>query len=101
MRINTKRIIMIIFLLLGTVLNCLCYFNIIPLGYFSFSAVLIAGYSLVIIYLPILFPGIAKADEKSKHISELEHKEKQLLWVMAGLICAWAGSMIACIVYSL
>ncbi|BAK97856.1 hypothetical protein OBV_06580 [Oscillibacter valericigenes Sjm18-20] len=97
MNIKAKRTIMVILLFAGVVWNCLCLLGIIPLSYFALSALAVGGYSLSIIFLPLLLPALAKADEKSAFYPELTWSEKRLSVVMLALITAWVVTLAACI----
>lgn len=87
-------------LVLGIIWDCICMLRVIPFSYYTFSAVLIAGYSLLISYGFILLT-FKKYDEKSSHYSELSSKEKVLSGISIGLSAAWLCTFIACIVYPL
>lgn len=101
MNIKTKRTMAVILLFAGVAWNCLCLLRMIPLLYYALSALAVGGYSFAIIFLPLLFPALAKADGKSNCHSELTREEKQLSGVMLALIAAWVVSLAACIVYPL
>jgi len=76
MKIRTKRILMILLLLSGNTWNFLCMLNIIPLNLFAVSSVVIGGYSFIIIFIPLLFPGITQTRKKSTYIHDLTKREK-------------------------
>lgn len=101
MKIKTKRMLMMIFLIVGIAWDCLCMLHTIPLTFFVFSAILIGGYSLIIVFLPMLFPALTRADEKSAYYPELTQKEKQASCLMIFLIIIWMITLAACVVYSL
>ncbi len=98
MKIKTKRTVMIVFLLAGVIWNCLCILNVIPLSYFSVSAIIIGGYSFIIALMPLLFPPFIKIDEKSNHYSELTIKEKYLSVITIVLVVVWIITLITCII---
>ena len=100
MKIEIKRTLLVILLALGIIWDCLCMLKVIPFSYYAFSAVLIAGYSLLISCGFILLP-FAKYDEKSSHYPELSSKEKALSGISIGLSAAWLCTFIACIAYPL
>lgn len=101
MSIKAKRTIMVSLLLAGAVWNCLCFLRMIPLSYFALSALVVGGYSLAIIFLPLLLPALARVDGKSDFYSELTWSEKRLSGVMLVLITAWVVTLAACIGCSL
>lgn len=97
MSIKAKRTIMMILLFAGAVWNCLCFLGMIPLSYFAVSALAVGGYSLAIIFLPLLLPAVARADGKSDFYPELSWSEKRLSGVMLALIAVWVVTLTACI----
>lgn len=99
MKIKTKRLLMLLLLLIGIVWNCLCIFNIIPLNLFIVSAVAIVGYSFIINFKPLLFSGITHTREKSTYIHDLTKGEKQISYAAICLALVWIVTLIACIVY--
>ena len=99
--IKAKRTIMVILLLASMIWDCLCFLKMIPLPYFALSALAVGGYSLAIIFLPLLLPVLAKANGKSDYYPELSWGEKRLSGVMLVLITAWAVTLVACIGCSL
>lgn len=100
MKIKTKRAVMLVLLFCGVVWNCLCMQTAIPLKYFTFSAIVIAGYSLMLACWSLLFPH-TKPDEKSNPYAKLTSKEKSLSGMTLSLSAAWLITCIACIVYPL
>lgn len=98
MKIGTKRIFMLLALFIGVIWNCLCLIHVMPHSYCSVSVILIGGCALAFLFVPLLFPALSKADEKS-NCSTLTQKEKRSAGIMAGLITAWIVTLIACVVY--
>ncbi|MEA4934496.1 MAG: hypothetical protein VB071_13080 [Lawsonibacter sp.] len=99
MKIRTKRILMFLVLLLGVIWNCLCLLHAMQRSCYSVSVILIGGYALAFLLVPLLFPALSKADEKSNCYSELTQKEKRSAGIMIGLIAAWLVTLIACVAY--
>lgn len=99
MKLKIKRLTMIALLFTGVIWDLLCVWDIVPLVYFTLSIIVIGGYSLVITYLPLLFP-IEKIDEKSKAYSKLTSKEKFLSGMTIALSIVWLITLSACIIYS-
>jgi len=54
MKISTKRILMLLFLVAAIIWNCLCILNVLPLSLFTVSAVAVGGYSFMIIFMELL-----------------------------------------------
>ena len=99
MKINTKRILMLLFLVAAIIWNCLCILNVLPLSLFTVSAVAVGGYSFMIIFIPLLFPAIAQTQEKSTYIQDLAKREKQMSFATICLALIWIVTLIICIVY--
>jgi hypothetical protein len=99
MKIRTKRILMLLLLAAGIIWNYLCILNIFPLSLFTVSTVAIGGYSFIIIFIPLLFPGITQTREKSTYIHNLTKREKQMSYATICLALVWIVTLIACIVY--
>lgn len=98
MKIKTQRILILIILAAGIIWNCICILNILPLSLFTVSAIVVGGYSFMIIVIPLLFPGIAQVMEKSAYIHDLTKREKQMSYAMICLAFAWVVTLISCIV---
>ena len=99
MKIRTKRILMLLLLVAGIIWNCLCILNIFPPDLFTVSAVAVGGYSFIIIFIPLLFPGITQTRKKSTYIHDLTQREKQMSYATICLALVWIVTLIACIVY--
>ncbi len=99
MKIKNKRMLMLLLLASGIIWNNLCILNIFPLSLFTGSAVVIGGYSFIIIFIPLLFPGITQSREKSAYIHGLTKREKQMSYATIFLALVWVVTLIACIVY--
>lgn len=99
MKIRTKRILMLLLLVAGVIWNCLCVLKVLPLSLFTISVVAIGGYSFMIIFIPLLFPGSAQSREKSPYILDLTKREKQMSNATICFAFAWLVTLIACIVY--
>jgi len=98
MKTRTKRILMLLFLAAGIMWDCLCLRSVLPLSLFPVSAVAISGYSILIIFVPLFFPGSAQAREKSTYIHDLTKQEKQISYATICLAFIWMVSVISCIV---
>lgn len=96
--IKTKRTRMLILLLGGVSWNCLCLLRMVPLSSFVLSVLAVGGYSLAVVFRPLLFPALVKAGEKSNYFPELTREEKRLSGVMLALIAAWVMTLAACLV---
>ena len=98
MKIRTKRISLLLLLLAGVIWDCLCVWSILPLSLYIVSVVAVCGYSLMVIFVPLLFPGIAQAGEISVYMHELTAQEKQMSGATICLIFVWIVTLITCIV---
>lgn len=90
---------MLLFLVAGIVWNCLCVLNVLPLSFFTVSVVAVGGYCFMIIFIPLLFPGITQTMEKSTYIHDLAKREKQVSYATICLAFMWMVTLIICIVY--
>jgi len=99
MKIRTKRILMLLLLVAGVIWNCLCILKVLPLKLFTVSLVSIGGYSFMIIFIPLFFPGSAKSKEKSLYIHNLTKPAKQMSNATICFAFAWLVTLIICIVY--
>lgn len=99
MKIKTKRILMLLLLVVGVIWNGLCMLKVLPLSLFTISVIAICSYSFMIIFIPLLFPSIAQFKEKSLYIHDLTKLEKQLSNITVCFTFAWLVTLIGCIVY--
>src|SRR5690625_3062621 len=99
MKINTKRIIMILILFIGIIWNILCLTKVLNYDMYIYSVFTIGGYSAIVAFAGLFFPGIDK--EKSKYIKELTQKEKKSAVIAVILIIIWIITLIPCIVLSM
>lgn len=97
MKIKTKRALMLLALLFGIVWNLLCVLDVIPLLYCFISVIIICGYSMALVFLPLLIPLLSKSSEKSGYYPELARREKKCAGMMIALIAVWLVTLIVCI----
>jgi hypothetical protein len=96
MKIRTKRILLAVLLAAGIFWDALCLAGMIPAAQFSASLALICGFSPAISLIPILFPILGRADEKSTYCKQLLPREKALSAATLSLGCVWVATVAAC-----
>lgn len=101
MKIRTKRIFMLLLLLAGIILNCLSAGNVLPLRLSVCSVVAVSGYSFMVIFVPLLFPGITQGREISTYMHDLTAQVKRMSVVTICLAVVWVLTFIACIAHPL
>ncbi len=89
MKLKTKRRWMLFFLLSGIIWNVLCIFNVLPIPLFKVSIAVIGGYSFIISFGPLFFPGNARTRERSAYIHDLEKNEKRMSYATIGFSTIW------------
>ena len=95
MKLNTKRLLFALFLLLATVWNLLCFAGVLALAWYQLSVWVVGGAGLALAFWQLFFPGIPNTP--SKYIRGLAPQEKRLAAVTALLGVLWFCSALACL----
>lgn len=100
MSIKHKRALFALFLVVASIWNCCCLLGWIAFEAWPFSFALAAVAALTAL-IPLLFPSFARADEKSRHYSQLKPQEKLFSGVTLAFCLVWLITALACVVYPL
>ncbi len=99
MSIKSKRIAFAVSVALASIWNCCCLVELIPFSKWPFSFTLTSVATLLVL-MPLLFPLLAKVDEKSKYYRELENGEKAVAGITIILSAVWIVTILACLIRS-
>ena len=97
MTIRTKRLLLALVLAAGALWDSLCLLGALPFFWFPASAVLVGGYCVIAVFVPLLFRAFLRGGEVSAPRREQTKQEKRLSAVTLSLAAAWLVTLAACL----